>query len=204
MKIAMNSPGISNTATLQYALMSVGLGYGDVSTVDLNFPDHISALANKSVDASIVIEPFASYAVAKGLAVRVKSDDEIDPGHQLANILYSERFAQRKDVATRFMRAYLRGARFYLKALGAGRLSGENAEEVIAILNEFTSVKDPAVLRAITPSGIDPNGTVNIKSLQKDLDFYRSQGLILGPVDLGKIVDPSFAREAAQSLGPFN
>lgn len=203
MTVAMNAPGVSNTATLNYILLSVGLKYSDVKTVNLAPPDHLPALVNKGVDASMGLEPFATAAVSRGVAVVAMRDDEIDPHHQLANVIFGEAFAQRRDVAVRFLRAYLRGARFYLRALKDGRLAGETAEEVIKVLVEFTAVKDPAVLRAIVPTGIDPDGMVNIASLQRDLDFYASQGLINAPVDLRRIVDLSFVQEAAKSLGPF-
>lgn len=200
LRVALNGPGNSNTATLNYALASAGLKYSDVIIIDLNMPDHVTALANKSIDASNGLEPFASTAIARGIAVRFRSDDQIDPHHQLANILFSDNFAKKPDIGVRFMRGYLRGARFYLGALKDGKLAGKNADEVIAILTEFTAVKDPEVLRNITPSGIDPNGEVNVASLQKDLDFYATQGWITGKVDLGKVVDHSFVRAAAKSL----
>ncbi len=47
MKFAMNAPGVSNTATLNALLKSVGLRYSDVETVNLPFPDHVAALKNK-------------------------------------------------------------------------------------------------------------------------------------------------------------
>lgn len=203
LRMALNGPGNSNTATVNYALKSAGLTYDDFSFVDLNFPDHLNALDNKSIDGSNLVEPFASAAVARGLAVHVASDDRIDPEHQLANILYSAQFAARRDVAVRFMRAYLRGARFYLKALKDSRFAGENADEVIAILAEFTAVKDQAILRRIVPSGIDANGAVNIASLQKDADFYLSRGWLEKPIKIADVVDESFVQEAARQLGPF-
>lgn len=203
MRFAMNAPGVSNNATLNYALLSVGMKYSDVMTIDMGPADHITALSNKGVDASVSLEPFATFAMSRGIAVAARRDDEIDPHHQLGTLIYGETFAARRGEAVRFMRAYLRGIRFYLKALKDGRLAGENADEVIAALVEFTSVKDPAVLRAITPSSVDPDGAVNVKSLQRDLDFYASQGLITVDVSLPKIVDQSFAAEAAKALGPF-
>ena len=133
----------------------------------------------------------------------VKRDDEVEPHHQLANILFSEAFSAKRDIAIRFMRAYLRGGRYYVRALKDGRLAGATADDVINILIEFTPVKDAAVLRSITPSGMDPDGAVNVTSLQKDKDFYASQGLIKGDVDLNKIIDMSFVEEALKTLGPF-
>jgi NitT/TauT family transport system substrate-binding protein len=108
MKFAMNAPGVSNTATLNALLKSAGLRYSDVETVNMPLPDHVVALKNKGVDASASVEPGPAIAVKNGFAVVVKSDDEIIPNHQIAVLLYSEKFAGRADAAKRFMRAYLR------------------------------------------------------------------------------------------------
>jgi ABC-type amino acid transport substrate-binding protein len=79
MKFAMNAPGVSNTATLNALLKSVGLQYSDVETVEMPFPDHVAALKNKSVDASASVEPGPTIAIRNGFAVLLKGDDEIDP-----------------------------------------------------------------------------------------------------------------------------
>ena len=202
-RFAMSGPGVSNSSTLNQLLTSAGLKFDDVTPVSLSFPEHFLALQNKAVDAGATSEPILTQALKAGVAVLLKGDDEIDPGHQLAVILYSEGFAAKRDVATRFMRAYLRGARFYLKALKDSRFAGENADEVIAILAEFTAVKDQAILRRIVPSGIDANGAVNIASLQKDADFYLSRGWLEKPIKIADVVDESFVQEAARQLGPF-
>ena len=203
LKVAMNAPGVSNTAMLNVALTSAGLKYSDVETLNLPFPDHLLALRNKSVDAGATIEPIATMAVQGGHAIAVKRDDEIYPNHQIATLIYSEDFAKKRDLAVRFMKAYIRGIRFYVKSLKDGHLAGENADEVINILIEYTKVKSPDLLRAITPTGMDPDGRVNMESLQKDFDFYASQGLIKGKVDMKKVVDMSFADAAVKELGPF-
>lgn len=201
LKVAGNAPGVSNTSMLNSMLKSVGLSYSDVTVVNLPFPDHLTALTNKAIDAGATIEPIATLAVEKGVAVQIMRDDEIDPYHQIATLLYADHFAAKPDLAGHFMRAYLRGVRFYLKALKDSKLAGETADEVIAILMQYTNVKSAELLRSITPTGMDPNGRVNVASLQKDLDFYASQGLIEGKVDLAKIVDHSFVDAAAAALG---
>jgi NitT/TauT family transport system substrate-binding protein len=203
MKFAMNAPGVSNTATLNALLQSVGLKYSDVDTVNLPFPDHVPALKNKSVDASASVEPGPTIAIKNGYAVLVKSDDQIIPYHQIAVLLYSEKFAQRTAVAQRFMRAYLRAVRFYNGALADGHLAGPNADEVIAILSAATQFKDPSVYRSITPTGMNPDGRVNEKSLADDLAFYRQQGLIAGDLKLDDLVDQSFVDAAVKELGPY-
>jgi len=201
MKVAMNAPGVSNTSTLNTILTSVGLKYADVETVNLPFPDHVNAMKNKSVDASVSTEPSATTAVEGGFAAEILRDDQVDPGHQIAILLYSEDFAKKPTAARAFMRAYLRGVRFYNGALKDSRLAGPNADEVVAILTEYTPFKDPRVLRSITPTGIHPDGRVNVSSLIKDLQFYEEQGLITGKVDMKQIVDESFLEAALKDLG---
>jgi NitT/TauT family transport system substrate-binding protein len=203
MKVAGNAPGVSNTAMLNAMLVSVGLKYSDVDVINLGFPDHFPALQNKSIDAGATIEPIATLAVERGAAVEIMRDDQIYPNHQIATLIYGDHFVARRGEAERFMRAYLRGIRFYVRALKDGRLAGETAEEVIPILIEYTSVKNADLLRKITPTGMDPDGRVNIESLQRDVDFYASQGLVQGKVEVAKIVDHSFVEAAIKALGPF-
>jgi NitT/TauT family transport system substrate-binding protein len=203
MKFAMNAPGVSNTATLNALLKSVGLKYSDVETANLPFPDHVAALANKGVDASASVEPGPTIAIRNGFAVLVKGDDEIIPNHQIAVLLYSEAFARKTDAAQRFMRAYLRAVRFYNGALQDGRMIGPNADEVIAILAEATPIKDAAVYKSITPTGMNPDGRVNVRSLAEDAAFYREQGLIMGDIRVEQVVDESFVDAALKVLGLY-
>jgi NitT/TauT family transport system substrate-binding protein len=203
MKFAMNAPGVSNTSTLNTLLKSVGLKYSDVDTVDLPLPDHVAALKNKSVDASASVEPGPALAVRNGDAVLIKSDDEILPNHQIAVLLYAEEFARKRpDAAKSFMRAYIRAVRFYNGALRNGRLDGANADEVIAILSEATPIKSRDIYKAITPTGMNPDGRVNTASLAYDLAFYTEQGLVKGAVNLDDTVDGSFVEAALEKLGP--
>jgi NitT/TauT family transport system substrate-binding protein len=204
MKFAMNAPGVSNTSTLNTLLSSVGLKYSDVDTVDLPLPDHVAALKNKSVDASASVEPAPAMAIRAGDAVLVKSDDQVLPNHQIAVLLYGEEFALRQaDAARRFMRAYIRGVRFYNDALKDGRLNGTASEEVINILSQATPFKDREIYKLITPTGINPDGRINKASLLYDLGFYRQQGLIKGNVNLDEVLDGSFAEAALNELGTY-
>lgn len=203
MRFAMNAPGVSNTATLNALLKSAGLVYSDVDTVNLPFPDHVAALKNKAVDASASVEPGPAIAIKNGFAVLLKSDDQIIPYHQIAVLLYSEKFASNPEVGRRFMRAYLRAVRFYNGALKDGHMAGPNADEVISILSASTPIKDPAVYKSITPTGINPDGHVNIQSLTDDLHFYASQGLIDANFNVAQIVDESFVDAVVKELGPY-
>jgi NitT/TauT family transport system substrate-binding protein len=204
MKIAGSAPGSGSTSTLNEALKKGGLKYSDVDRIFLAFPQHVLALQNKAVDAAMTTEPSATKAVQSGAAVRVMGDDVIYPNHQLAVVLYSGNFIKKNpDAAKRFMRAYLHAVRDYNDALKDGKLTGPGAEEVIAILTEYTNVKDPAVYRVISVQGCNPDGTVDVPSLKNDLAFFKSEGLVKGEVTVDQALDNSFAAAAAKELGPY-
>ena len=74
---------------------------------------------------------------------------------------------------------------------------------MISILAEATPIKDPAIYKAITPTGMNPDGKVNVESLAADLSFYKEQGLIEGDVRIEQIVDHSFVEAALKQLGPY-
>jgi NitT/TauT family transport system substrate-binding protein len=203
MKFATNAPGVSNTSTLNDALKSVGLKYSDVDTVDFASPmDHVAALKNKSVDAAASIEPAPTLAVENGSAVVIGPDDVVSPYHQIAVLLYSEAFAAKTGLAMKFMRAYIRAVRFYNDALKDGKLAGKTADELIAILTEYTPVK-AEIYRKVTPTGMNPDGDVNIASLEHDLAFYTEQGLVKEKIKVYELVDMSFAKAAVKELGPY-
>lgn len=204
MKIAGSATGSASTSTLNEALKKAGLKYGDVERIFLGFPQHVMALQNKAVEAAMTTEPSATRAVQSGAAVRVMGDDAIYPNHQLAVVLYSSAFIKdNPEAAKGFMRAYLRAVREYNDALKDGKLSGPNAAEVIAILTEYTNVKDPAVYRTITPQGCNPDGAVHEASLRNDLAFYKMEGLIKGEVTVDQALDNSFVEAALKVLGPY-
>lgn len=204
LKVAGFNNGSASMSTLSEALAKGGLKLADISVVYMAFAQHVLALTNGAVDASITTEPSASEAVKRGVAVRFASDDSIYPDHQLAVVLYSGEFVKKQaDAGRRFMRAYIRAARDYNDALKGGKLAGANAAEVISILTEYTAIKDPQVHRDSTAAGINPNGGVYVASLKKDLDFFKAQGLISGTVSVEQVLDTSFAEAAVKELGPY-
>jgi len=204
MKIAGSAPGSASTSTLNEVLKKAGLKYGDVERVFLAFPQHVVALQNKAVDASMTTEPTATRAVQSGAAVKIVGDDEVYPNHQLAVILYGGQFIKEQpEAGKRFMRAYLRAVRDYNDSLAGGKLAGPNADEVIAALTEYTPIKDAALYRAITPQGCNPDGHVHVPSLKNDLAFFKEQGEVTANVSVEQALDTSFVDAALKDLGPY-
>jgi NitT/TauT family transport system substrate-binding protein len=188
-------------AALSRMAQAGGVALTEITRTTLAGPDHVSALQNGSIDASISVEPIVTQAVDTGAAVRFAGTDAVDPGQQIGVLLYGNDFVVRDpDAAQRFMRAYLRGVRDYAAVLQDGRLTGPGAPEVIDIVSRGSGV--PAeTLGRIVSHGVDPDGRINDASLRADYEFWKSQGLIQGDLDVATAIDTSFAENAARELG---
>ncbi len=205
LKIATAARGTGNAATLNFALKLGGLTFKDADIIELGFPQHAPAYANKAIDASITNEPSASLVEQRGLALRVDKKDEVYPNHQTAVLLYSDTFRKnRPDIALKFMRAYIKGVRVYNDALKGGRIAGPNADEVVAALVEYSEIKDAKLHRETTPAACDPDGGLNIASLDDDLAFFKAEGVIEDKsITAATVIDTSFAQKVVAELGPY-
>ena len=203
MKVATNAPGNSGWGSLWGYLRAAGIGYNDIDTLDLGYPEHVLALQNGAVDAGVTTEPSATLAVMRGYAVVATTDDVTRPRHAIAQLLYSEKTAANADLGKRFMKAYIRSIRYYYGAFKDGKLAGDNAEEIISILTESTAIKDPEVYRTITPNGIDPDGKIDIPSLKEDQQVYRDKGWLQSKTTVEEVLDMSFLEAALKELGPY-
>ncbi len=101
------------------------------------------------------------------------------------------------------MVALVKGIRFYNDALKGGHIAGPNADEVVNILTKYSFIKDPAVHRAIISQAVDPDGKLNMPSLQMEWQFFKDPNLIDGSVKVSDVVDLSYVHEATKVLGPY-
>lgn len=201
-KIAIAARDIAPEVTLDTFLKTAGLSaVKDVEIVTMAFADMRQALANGSIDMAMPLEPFATQIAENGIGHIWKRDDEIMPKHQVAVILYSPDFAKKTDAAQRFMLAYLKGARYYNDAFE--KKDAAKRKDAIAILAKSTPVKDEALYDKMVMPGIDPDGRVNVQSLNEEQDWFVQKGTQKARVDLGKVVDNQFAAWAVQKLGPY-
>jgi NitT/TauT family transport system substrate-binding protein len=204
LKVAISAVGNSEAFVVDEALRRSGIDVNDIERVYLGFPQHIAAFQNKAIDASLTVEPTVTAILRAGSAVRLVGVDEVYPDYQTAVTFYSEKFIKEKpDAALKFMKALLRGARDYNDALADGHLTGPGADAVIAILTEYSHIKDPTTFKAITSHYFDPDGAVNLEALKRTWDFFKDTKQIDGSVTVDQVVDMSFAQKAAAALGPY-
>lgn len=195
-KVATNNRGTATEWWLSEALRKGGLDIKDVEVTGLPFPQIGAALESGSLDGAILTEPFTTAAEDKGLIKRLSTDfiSDFVPTY----VYFNKDWAKKNpDLAAKFVRAYLRGAR---------DLQGEKYFEAanLAAIEKYT--KTPAdVLKRAPRAHFDGNGKVPLQDITTLQTFYRKQGLLSydKDIDMSKFVNTSYVEKALKDLGPM-
>lgn len=198
LRIATPGRGTALWGQLARALDAGGLGFADIELETLSQPDSLPALANRAIDAAMLIEPFVTAAGARGVGVRWKGVNEFSPGAQNGEVAYAPAFVENQpEAARRFMVAYLRGLRAYQDAFD----TGVDKEAIIDILIQHSPVKDRTVYYTMVPAGFERNGRINVDFLRAEQEIYAREGLLTDPVDVATLVDHQYVDDAVARLG---
>jgi NitT/TauT family transport system substrate-binding protein len=201
--IAVSAIGTTSQMHVERALAKGGLTVDDVTVVAMSFPDMMTALGNKAVDAAWSVEPFIAIANSRGIAKTVALAGEVFPGALGVVMVISPQFAaDQPEAARRYFTAYLRATRDYYRAF----VSNENPagrEEFYQVLIKHTPVKDPALYPLMGWSGADPNGGLNERMLDEMQDYLLQRGTVREKLDVSRIVDHSYANYAVERLGRY-
>ena len=205
LKLSVPAPGITPQAVIAEAARRGNIEYNDIEQVYMGMSQQVVAFQSKAIDGAIMIEPYATQLEKAGSAVHVALTEDIYPGAEISLAFFGEKFArERADVARRYMKAFLRGVRDYNDAIENGVWRDtDKARDVLRIFAKGVGMSE-AALRETRPQASNPDGLVNMAALERDLAFFRKYGLVMAPdITADRIVDMSFAREAAKALGPY-
>jgi len=204
MNVAVVSPA-SAKYYLHLALQKVGLDLGDVNPAFMGFADMASALASKRLDAAEESEPAITRLQAAGTAKDVLPLGDLAPGIRPISLLASASFAsENPEALRRFLIAFSRANFDYWHAFMKKDRPGDQ-EAIIQILTRHTALKDPKLFEDIASHrglpDIDPNAAVDTRSLEDMQQFYLKEGTQQQHVDLSKVIDNSYLRDALKRLG---
>ncbi len=200
--IASNGPGAVTTYEVAKILESGGIGVKDVDIKVLSFVNMGIALANKAIDAALVIQPWASQYVEQGLAVVLADpDDYADPKPLTiaVNLINTDWADKNKDLVRAYFTAYQRGVHDYCQAYHGGA----NRQAVIDIIVRSGLETRPDVLNRFPWPARDPNGRISVPSLLDMQKYYLREGLAAKEQPVERLVNNEFVDYAAQKLGRF-
>jgi len=116
-------------------------------------------------------------------------------GFQANLLLAAPRTAdQRRDTVTRFIRAYRQGTRAYHDAFAdrdGRRKDGPTAPEMLAIIARY--LDQPVELVKLGLPYVDADERLDVKDVQHQIEWYRSQGLMKVDVTAGDLIDKRYA-----------
>lgn len=205
LKMAVPAPGLNVLSVVNEAAKKGGVSYDDIEKIFVTLPQQVAAFRNKSVDVSIMIEPFASAIVQGGDGVRFASTEDFNPGAEFTYMVYSEKFARdRPEVARRFMRAYVRALRIFNDCIENGRWKQTpQARDTIALLAKRLEIR-PEQISGAFPHAVDPDGFVNVDAMRRELAFFKAQGLVTSrDIKVEDMTDMRYVEAALKDLGPY-
>ncbi|MFN3534466.1 MAG: ABC transporter substrate-binding protein, partial [Desulfatiglandales bacterium] len=141
-----------------------------------------------------VVQPHVSLMEEKGLGkVLLWVSDRMD--YQIAAIVYGERMLKERDIGSAFMRAYRKSTDYYYKrgllAMKENRTS--EADEVLGIIAKYTEVGKELVAKGLNYN--DPEGRLDLKDIQRQLEWLSKEGLLKKRLTPAEVVDDSFLNQ---------
>jgi NitT/TauT family transport system substrate-binding protein len=197
-------PGLGTTAEMyvERMLAKGNLTAADVKYQQVGMPDGVALMKNKGVDAVFEVQPFIAAIQSQNAGKPVAFVGDVVPGFNTDVLLYGPSFIQKQpEVAQRFMIAFLRGQRDYYRAFVENK-GGQDS--VIQDFARYSRIKDPNTWKLLATFGIDPNGSIDVSTLEQMQDYFLKAGTQKDKIDMAKAVDLSYAQNAAKILGPVD
>ncbi|WP_141335892.1 ABC transporter substrate-binding protein [Paenibacillus sp. tmac-D7] len=200
--------GITQTgSTFHYMagrlLEKYGLTLADVELVPLGkVSAMMETLKSKQVDAVLLNEPNITAVVKEGYGkVIAQVGDEIE--YQTSGLFFSQKFADNRDAAVRFMKAYVKASRYYYDAVLVQKdgkpQPGANYDEVISIIAKYTD--QPADNIKLGLPYMDRDGKLLAEDIKTQVEWYLKTKMIEQAVDYKTIVNTELLDEALKTVG---
>jgi ABC-type nitrate/sulfonate/bicarbonate transport system substrate-binding protein len=125
-------------------------------------------------------EPFLTEALRQGSGVRIVGQDEMYPNFTLGVTAFSIQLYENRPLAKAVVKAYIRASRAYNDAV-SGRTPPSDRAQIDALLARYTKI-DEATVREMTPTGVSPNGGINLESQLYCHQFFVDERLVPQPL----------------------
>lgn len=179
-KVAINTLGNVNELSILALAEMNGLDGKRISLVELPFPNMEAALANNSVDAALVAEPFVTISLSNGSAKNLVPHAHAALGDRF---MVASWFAKRSWIEKNPSKA-LRFARSIRKA---SEYISKHPEDVSRFLSESTKLSSDLAGKISLPAF---PSSLEVTDLQKLIDMAAKYKFIAAPFDAKEIISP--------------
>jgi NitT/TauT family transport system substrate-binding protein len=195
-KIAITAVGSGSQNQLARLAKKYGFRYAEMQLLPLQtLANEVSAVTGGQVDATLVPATLAQELEDKG-AGRIIAwlGDEVPT--QFGGIFAApSAMAQRRDVVTRFLRAYVNAIQYYDRAFqqrtASGEpIKGENYAQALAIIAAHTG--EPEASLAVALPYFDPQARLQVDDIAEQIEVYKSLKLVAPTLSTSAILDTSF------------
>jgi NitT/TauT family transport system substrate-binding protein len=148
------------------------------------------------------VPPYTDPIVAQGIGKRwinVETLIQPSPTITVAYMVNTDWARANPEAAHKVMLAFARAGREYCDAYH----HGPNRAQVVDELVKHKVMLDRDLLEHMDWQSRDPNGKVSLAALSDIQDFFAREGKLAKKAPEDKLVDPSYAAEAAATFGPF-
>ncbi len=163
-------------------------------------PNMVGALASGQVDFAIFPEPTGTQAQEKGGGVVIGWADDAVP-YQIAVIFYGSKLAENKDVGIRFMKAYIRGTRYYHDHM---LLAKEDAPEFKKGAEHIAKYTKQMLTSRRGLIYMDRDAKLMAEDFPRQVAWYAANGFVPAATKdaLPGMINTSFQEAAVKQLGP--
>lgn len=160
-------------------------------------PAVIASLQTGQIDSWAIVPSIAESLTASGDVVEIgKISDYID-NYQVTTIFTSTANTKDKpDLVKRFLASLSKGMADYNAALVDQTMGEAETAEIVAMIHEYIYADRP--LKEADPRiragamRMSPDAALNLASIEDQLEWFKSEGLVPDGVTMDKLVDPRF------------
>lgn len=199
-KLGGHSVAISQIGgSTHYSLGLLATKYGfDLKSVQVlplqSNPNAASAVTGGRADAGVIPGRYVMPSVERGdVKLLAWVGDEV-PWQLGATITSAKKLRDEPDVIARFLVAYREGVRDYHDAFtgpNERRQDGPTTPEILKILSKYTKMSPDALEGSV--GYIDADAKLDVPDIQRQIDWYKSQGLLSGNITARDLLAPTIA-----------
>lgn len=157
----------------------------------------IGAMKSGQVDAWTIVPHIGKALTGGGAVKQIGMVADYLPGYQVTTVFTSAKNASEDRAKTEaFLRAFSRGADDFNAALVDKTVDAAQQEEMVKLIHKYV-YEDQPFEKASTSiingaMRINKDGALNMGSVNDQVDWFKSEGLIKGSITVDTLVDTSY------------